>query len=345
MKKFWKNRAVWAIFAVLLLGAGVVGWWWMGQPPRGTTLVFAHNLRSPKVVEAVAAELRVWEGLNPGVSVSFIQAGTSEPDVAILENYPGQPDRWVFPLTPWSGNLWVLAANRPLLNELAQDQGKAVAALRAGTLDPAGFVGLLKAAKARGVSPITLGNSHLWPFLLWLQTWTAATLGPEAAVKLPGPEGGYSGLKAPMDELRRWRSLGWFDQEAWPLGWAQGLQPLQKGRAVFALISEPQLTALSVETRSRLEFLPFPRRPGDGPWSLGNAEFLAVSSTARVPAQAAGLIRFLTSPGTMGRLAGVTGRPFFAWNAADGKAPVVLADWTSQANEPGFRALSAELTK
>ena len=31
--------------------------------------------------------------------------------------------------------------------------------------------------------------------------------------------------------------------------------------------------------------------------------------------------------------------------AADGKAPVVLADWTSQANEPGFRALSAELTK
>jgi len=344
MRAAKRNYLVVIISLVVLAAAGAFLLW--SRAPRTTTLLFALDLRNAKVVEALRTELGKLETLNPGLRVSLVAPGTggAAPDLGLLDRYPDPAEGWSLPLTPWSGNLWVLAARSRGLEALAAKDPESVAALREGRLDPAGFVKLLAEAKAFGPAPITLGNSHLWPFMLWLQSWTAATLGPEAATTLPVQgKGPYPALEAPMAELRRWRSLGWFDEAAWPLGWAQGLQPLQRGEALFALLSEPQLSALAPETRVALEFLPFPRRSGDPLWSLGNAQLLAVSSRTKRSTEANLVVRYLTSPGVTERLAGTTGRPFFAWKAEDGRAPLVLPDWTSRVNEQGFRTLAEEL--
>jgi ABC-type glycerol-3-phosphate transport system substrate-binding protein len=324
------------VVAAAVVAAGAATFFWTVAVPLGVTLRFGHELGNPKVVAAVQGELQKFEGLYPGVRVELVQ-GTASADVGLTANYPVDGSAWTFPLTPWSGNLWVLAARRDRLDALNASE---TAALRAGTLEPQGFVKLLEKAKAKGPAPITLGNRHLWPFVLWLQMWSAATQGPNGAF----PQPPYAAVKTTMDELHRWRSLGWFDQSAWPQGWAQGLGPLQDGQAVFALMNESQLTALKPATRAALEFLPFPHRASDGPWNLGNAHFLAVSAKTAHPEEAKRLVQFLTSPGVTERLAELTGRPFFAWKA-QGQAPTVLPDWSSRANDPEFRALAEVLAK
>jgi ABC-type glycerol-3-phosphate transport system substrate-binding protein len=333
-----KKRRLWWLWAgaAVLAAAGGFAIWWSQTVPPGITLRFGHELGNPRVVAAVQGEIAKFEGLYPRLRVELVQ-GTASADVGLTANYPADDSEWTFPLTPWSGSLWVLAARRDRLEALNAPE---TAALRAGTLEPQGFVKVLEKVKAKGAAPITLGNRHLWPFVLWLQMWSAATQGPQAAF----PEPPYATVKSAMDELRRWRTLGWFEEGAWPQGWAQGLGPLQDGQAVFALMNESQLTALRPATRAALEFLPFPRRASDGPWSLGSAHFLAVSAKTAHPDEAKQLVQFLTSPGVTERLAQITGRPFFAWKA-QGKAPTVLPDWSSRANDPAFRALAEELAK
>jgi len=330
------RRWRWLIpLAVLaLLGAGLALWL---LTPRGVALRFALPARYARVSGAVNVELREFASLNPGIRVDVVPSGAA--DVALLTNYPSDPAAWVFPLTPWSGNLWVLAARHDRLDRVAAVAGDDVAALRRGQLEPDRFLELLEKTKASGLTPLTVGNSHQWPFVVWLQMWTAATAGPAAASKFPAAP--FTEVRTSLAELRRWRSAGWFDAAAWPLGWAQGLAPLQDGTVLFALLNEQQLTALKPETRAMLEFLRFPRRAADGLWNLGNADFLAVSASTAYPTQAALVVHFLTSPGVTARLARATGRPFFSWTSDS--APVVLPDWTSRANDPAFRALAQEL--
>jgi hypothetical protein len=114
---------------------------------------------------------------------------------------------------------------------------------------------------------------------------------------------------------------------------------------VFALLSQPLLSALSPAGRGALEFLPFPHRSLDLPWSLGSAQFLAISASTPRQAEATALVHFLSSPGVTTRLAQVTGRPFFAWNQSDQRSPVVLPDWVGRINDPLVRGLAEALAK
>jgi hypothetical protein len=247
-----------------------------------------------------------------------------------------------------------------VLDGLAKTMPDAVASLRSGTMDPAGFESMLAAVHGQGLSPITLGNSHGWPFVLWLEFWAAATIGPDTAGSMP-PLGAspYPSISSAIADLRRWRSLGWFDTAAWPAGWAQGLAPLDEGTAVFAILGEAHFTALSPATRELLEFLPFPRRAGSAPWTVGSAMFLAIpagdgvetggwmdrgDSMARIVA-AGTLVRYLSSPGVSGRLAKATGLPFFAWNPESGRAPIVIGAWYDMVNTPDFQALAEFLVR
>lgn len=320
--------------ALLICGTAVL----LLLPKASVTLRFVQQLGNPKVVEAVRAELKAFESLHPAVRVEL--AGDGAADLAALANYPSEPASWVFPLTPWSGSLWVLAARHDRLEKLAQAAPEAVAALRAGTLEPAAFVALLAQAKTTGV-PLTLGNSHQWPWMVWVQVWTAATQGPGAA---QFPSAPTDAIKAAAADLKKWRAAGWFDEKAWMQGWAQGLGPLQSGTAFFALVNESMVTAIAPQVRGQLEFLRFPRKKSDTPWNVGSAHFLAVSSTSSHADAAAELVHFLTSPGVTARLAQATGRPFFSWKA-DGTAPMVLPDWTSRANDQAFRDLATQLLK
>jgi len=308
------------------------------------SIVLGHDLPDEVSVAALEKELREYSSLFPTVTVSLRRGLQNDADVAVLPSYPARITDWAQPPVPWSGLLWVLAAHGDRLEELSAVMPDAVASLRAGTLDPAGFEALLAAARDKDLSPITLGNSHGWPFVMWLQFWTAATAGTDAALALPGRSGTeYPAVEAAIADLRRWRAQAWFDAGSWPLGWAQGLAPLNDGSAVFAILSAPQLTALSQATRSRLEYLPFPRSAGATPWAVGSATYLATSSKSEKKAAAGSLVRYLSSPGVTSRLAKATGRPFFAWDAESGQPPVVIGAWYDEANTPDFQTLARYL--
>ena len=323
------------VVLVLGIGGGVVAW--MGVNQR-ETLVLEQDLANPPVVKALAKELEVFHSLYPRISVRMVFPGQEAPDVAILNQYPDSPQTWVLPLTPWSGSLWVLAARKPGLERLAQEDAASVAALRKGTLSAAGLEKLLAQAKAWGPAPLTLGNSHGWPYLLWVQAWTASTEGPGAAQVPPADLSG-----AAARQVGQWRAAGWFDAQAWPLGWAQGLGPLVQGKATFALLSAPLLSALPPAARGDLEYLPLPKREADPPWSLGRIQLLGVRALGPHLEDAKLLGIYLSSPGVTARLSQATGRPFFAWNQDSGKTPVVVPDWA--ASDPAVLQLAGKVGK
>lgn len=334
-----RKSLLWAAAAagVLAVGVALV---LAGGAPR--TLRLGHDLGAPAVVAAVDREVANFQSLYPQIRVELVP-GASDPaqvDLAVLGQYPAEPRAWVEPLTTWSGALWVLAARRDLVDRLQTDDPRGVGALRSGTLTPQGFEALMARVKAGGTTPLTLGNRNLWPYLLWLQAWTASTLGPGAAQEVPGvpPEG-------PRSDLERWRRLGWFETSAWDQGWARGLAPLETGRAGFALVSEPLVSALSPATRTALEFFPLPKRAEDPPWNLGRAQILGISARTTHRDEALLLVRFLTSPGVTARLVQATGRPFFAWTQAAEKPPVWVPDWAARMQDPGVFRLAQDLAR
>jgi len=118
--------------------------------------------------------------------------------------------------------------------------------------------------------------------------------------------------------------------------------PLASGGAAFALVSAEYLSPIPEARRGELEFLPFPRRPDDAPWSIGSATFLgALPGTAKLEA-AQILVRFLSSPGVTEELTRASGKPFFSWNAKSGEFPLVLPAWLEAAATEDFDALARE---
>jgi hypothetical protein len=221
-----------------------------------------------------------------------------------------------------------------------------VAALRQGRLAPAEFEELLAGVKAAGAVPLTLGNSHRWPFLIWLQHWAAATVGPDAVSSLPSGTAAADAaylerLRPAYAALARWKADGWFDLAAWREGWARGLRPMADGRAAFALLAAPLLTALPEDARRGLEFLPFPGSRGASgqPWSIGSVYVLGVTRGTRRPTESALLVRYLTSPGVTQVLSRRLGKPFFSWDPGTGQPPRVIPDWYGAVNTPQLEVL------
>ena len=101
-------------------------------------------------------------------------------------------------------------------------------------------------------------------------------------------------------------------------------------------------------TRSQLEYLRFPARPEDEDWTIGSASYLGLGFgvTNDTPAGLEAsrlLIRYLSSPGVTSRLAALTGKPFFAWDSATGRSPLVLAAWLDAALTPHYEAMARDL--
>jgi len=312
------------------------------------------------VLSSVLAE---FQALYPGIRVVD---SPSEPDALagtrlasarlradlVTEIGPGAPrEFWLAPPTSWTGSTWVLAARRSAIAKLP-GEAAAIASLREGSLNPADFAALLGRVRASGLSPLTLGNSHGWPFLLWLQHWAAATLGPEAATGLPRPDAPdddpwLTRLAPAYAELASWKAKGWFDMSVWKEAWARGLVPLREGKALFALISPPLFSALDGATRAELEFFPFPGSraaaggaSGTPAWTIGTVWSLGVAASSAHPREASTLLAYLTSPGVTAILSKRLGRPFFAWKTKPGDAPRVLPDWYGAANTPELERLT-----
>lgn len=346
-----------AVVLLLLAGAVILVW----RPWTARAARVSLNLLHPFITEAetkvLDEVLGEFSSLYPRITVraqAFEPArlrggdllkGPAADVLTATGPAPAGAQIWAAPPVPWSGSLWVLAARRDLL-ERAEDLAAPVKALREGSLTPSGFEELLRGFKDRGLTPLTLGNSHRWPFLLWLQHWSAATVGPEAVDSLPS--GVMERDRAWMEKLRpahetlsAWKARGWFDEAAWKEGWAAGLEPLADGRAVFALLSAPLLSALPAPARQELEFLPFPGSRGApaGGWSIGSVYALGVSGSSVHPQEAALLVRYLTSPGVTRVLSRRLGRPFFAWDPATGLLPRVVPDWYGAVNTSQMRAL------
>lgn len=333
------------------------------------SLVLGADWSDADDVQALQETLGGFQSLYPGITIDFratdVRGGSGDAwyapaDVIIRAGPPGEGGRpFVEAPTVWTGTLWLLAARQDILQTMAEAMPVEVTALRSGQATPEQFQRILEAAKAAGLSPITLGNSHRWPFILWLQHWAAASAGPVAASSLPAIPAGWQSsgsgtvdpwqtIRPAFEELKNWRALGWFDDAVWNEGWARGLQPLASGQALFALISAGQLSALEPAVRSRLEYLRFPARPGDPAWTIGSASYLGLGpgleGSPPAKKEAAGLlIRYLSSPGVTQRLGELTGKPFFAWDAATGRSPLVLAAWPDAALSPSYEALAREL--
>lgn len=357
------------ILADLLVVPGRTKHQGAGLQVGSASLILGADWTKAEELQSLQEALKGFQSLYPSVRVDFrstdVRGGPGDAwydfsDVILRSGPPGEGGKpFIETPTVWTGTLWLLAARQDVLQGLGSSLPAELAALRAGQSTPEQFIRILTTAKASGLSPITLGNSHRWPFILWLQHWAAAKAGPSTASALPAvPPGWQRGdpgapdpwqrLRPAFEELVSWKNQGWFDQSVWNEGWARGLQPLSNGRALFALISAEQLTALEPSVRSRLEYLRFPTRSGDAVWTIGSASYLGLGPGLREAPGAKKdaarlLIRYLSSPGVTGRLSELTGKPFFAWDAATGRSPQVLAAWSDAALSPAYEALAREL--
>ena len=319
---------------------------------RPIALSLACDIEDSAVQKAIEEVLKTFSSLYPRIRVSTRYVATGGGDAwagadLIVGSSIGVMTRAAFlePPIPWSGELWVLAANRVYLDSAASRLGEEVKALRAGRASPKQFEALLADASGQGLVPFTFGNSHKWPFLLLLQHWTAATKGPKVAAALPAASGNadpYEEYREPFADLMRWKKNGWFPKALWGEGWTIGLAPLDKGEAAFAIVSSRLLSAMSPKGRAALDYLPFPSESAKGSWSVGRATFMGTSKSTKEKDAAKLLEKFLSSPGITSRLAEITGKPFFAWDPKTGLSPAVLQNWTAASSTPDYEAFARE---
>jgi ABC-type glycerol-3-phosphate transport system substrate-binding protein len=344
--------------ACLCIAGAAVLWRVMAQKPEQATLILVHPLAQDGDVRALREVLAEFSSLYPHITVresakdpsllrgaGLLDGAGEKADVVVATGpVPVGASVWASAPFQWTGTLWVLAARADVLAK-QPDLAGAIKTLKDGTLSPDGFENLLGLLKSRNLVPLTLGNSHRWPFLIWLQHWAAATAGPNAVTTLPSghaeQDKAFLARLAPaFHTLAGWKAKGWFSPGAWSQGWAQGLKPLADGSAVFALVSTPFLTAIPAETRQKLEFFPFPgQRGGAMPWTIGSVFVIGASASSGKKTEAALLVRYLTSPGVTRILSRGMARPFFSWSADAANPPQVIPDWYGAANTPELKVL------
>ena len=349
MKK--KSIGYLVLIIAVLISATAAGFL-LTRPPSPVSLVMVHTWNQPGDLNALSQVLSRFHSLYPHITVipkTTEQGQTSDGDVVALTNlasvdtaaFSGNP-------VPWTGAVWLLAGRKDILDAAAKDLEMEVRSLREGKSTPETFEKLLSWIADQGWSPITLGNSHRWPFLLWLEHWSAAVSGTQTVNPFPLPgidltgKDSYALLKPAYNQLMEWKTRGWFAPGMWKEGWARGLTPLDQGKAAFALVSQEYLSPIQPENLSKLEFLPFPRSEGSLPWSVGSATFLMVKNSPMNLKEAELLVHFLTSPGITQELTKLTGKPFFSWKTDDKEIPLVIPSWADAAMTKEYENLSKE---
>jgi hypothetical protein len=344
--------------ACLCIAGALILWRVLAAKPVPATLILVHPLTRDDDALALRQVLAEFSSLYPHITVresakdpsllrgaGLLDGAGEKADVVVATGpVPVGASVWESAPFQWTGTLWVLAARADVLAKQS-DLADTIKALKDGTLSPDGFEKLLGDLKSRNLVPLTLGNSHRWPFLIWLQHWAAATAGPDAVTTLPSgraeqDKAFLARLTPAFRALAGWKAKGWFSSGVWSQGWAQGLKPLADGSAVFALVSTPFLTAIPAEVRLKLEFFPFPgSRGGAAPWTIGSVFVIGVSASSARKSEAALLVRYLTSPGVTKILSRGMARPFFSWSADTAKPPKVIPDWYGAANTPELKVL------
>ena len=302
------------------------------------SLHFNNTMFRNEEVKAMEGVLQRFRSLYPEIQLNFSSNESQPSDILILSNPLDLNKSWMDTPTPWTGDLWVLAANREHLKSLDTEAQAAVKPLREGKGTPEDFILLLEALKRKGYTPLTLGNSHGWPFIVWLQHWTAARFGPEKARTIPN-NGESPELDLAFQELATWKEKGWFALEPWNEGWARGLRWLNDGKASLALVSAQHWGPIEASNRSKFEYLAFPRNPDQNLWSVGSVSFLAINPQTRHPEAARLLVRFLSSPGITSELSQATNRPYFSWDSQTKMSPDILPSWADAALSPSYESL------
>ena len=305
------------------------------------SVVIQHDLQNENIVQEIKnAILSYTATSNTSVSLTPLTTNGESADIHILQSFPETTDKYTGALVPWSGRLWTLAIHRSSLDLLDVKVPELALRLREGTLDTDSLDTVLATLATNNIHPITLGNSHGWPFLLWLQFVTAAQHGPAAAREFPHTEAIPQSVMDAHSRLAFWRDNNWFNPETWNRGWAAGLEPLIDGTAAFAILNDTLLSALPPQHRSSMIFVPFPGGTGSDAWTVGSAHYLALLQGSRRQQSAArSILEHLTSPEVTARLSRATGRPFFAWQSQDDPA-MVLDAWIDRANTPELQALA-----
>lgn len=323
-----------------------------------TPLLIAIRVDQGAVMLALRRELGEFSSLHPRIELEIIEAADSDAldraDLIVMEASRLDPVSGAFAgaATLWYGSSWSLAVNGAWLAGAEARHPTAAAALRAGTANAADFELLLRDAKGAGLDPIAIGNSHGWPWLMWLQHWAAAIGGPEAAAR--GADD--VAVHAAYEELRRWADGGYFARSTMALSWVEGLSPLAAGRAAMALLGPGNITAFSPAARAGLAILPFPRGDAEAAWSIGSGGMLGLGlgldqaqtggwppiSKAR-SAAAKRLLGFLGSHGVTARMAAATGLQFYAVEdkpaARNAPAGSFIPAWLGLAGTPDWDRL------
>lgn len=290
-----------------------------------TPLLIAIRIDQGAVAAALRREFGEFSSLYPKIELEIFETADSDTlsraDFIIMEAswLAAGSSPFAGAATLWYGSRWSLAVNSTWLAGAETRLPAAAAALRSGTASAAEFKLLLHDAKEAGLDPIAIGNSHGWPWLMWLQHWAAAIGGPEAAAS----DADEVSVQAAYEELKRWADAGYFASSTMALSWVEGLSPLAAGRAAMALLGPGNITSFPPAARAGLAILPFPRGDAEAAWSIGSGGMLGLGpaqakavgapqvSKAR-SAAAERLSTYLRSRGVTSRLAAATGLPFYA---------------------------------
>lgn len=312
------------------------------QSPQVIRLHVHHDLTNTEIAHQIEIILQEYsDEKQTNIHIDFSMFGTNEninPDVHILRQFPENPSGYTETPIAWSGRLWMLGIHTDALQILGSESPQLSSKLQQGDINLAEFETAMQILFSKDITPITLGNSHGWPYVLWLQFVTASMHGGFAAQTFPFVESLPESVIAAKDKLTSWRELGYFNQDVWTRGWAAGLAPLTDGSAALTILNETMLTALPPQHRAEIVFVPFPNESSI-PWTIGSAHYLGVLRSSRNKRQAQSLVTHLTSPEITARLSRITGRPFFAWQAQDTSTNVLDA-WIDRANTPELNALA-----
>jgi len=196
---------------------------------------------------------------------------------------------------PQMGEVVGVYVNKEKLNELGVEQPK----------DWASFESSLAAAKAKGETPLMLGNLDKWPAVHVFGLVQGQYEKPEAIRNLgygnPGASYTSEGNKDAAGKLVEWVDAGYFNEGFNGQGYDPAWQAFTKGEGVY-LIGGTWLQAdISKAMGDKVGFmLPPPAQAGGTSYTTGATGLpFAITHKAKNPDAAAAFINYVTSPDAM----------------------------------------------
>lgn len=309
-----------------------------------TTLIFAHSF-TEKTAASVSRQLRHYQQITPGIVIeekiltnsslaSQMISGSLVPDIFIWDG-PVSKDL-PFPVSKtfhWTGDLWTLIVNPQLLDPQSLED------LAEGT-DMDGFTEILQKVFEKGISPLSVGNSHNWPLVIWEQHLEATLSNKPDSIEEPDLEY-FSQIRSDTwDLLRFWNDSGYFLDEVWDAGWARGLAAVIEGKAAMALMSGSMFSTIPADLRENYLYLPFPRS-GKAQWAIGSGSSLILNDGSEVKSESEKILNYLTSEAVAQILTDELNTMFYS--SANSSTELYIPSWELMANSEEMREFGRAL--